>query len=388
MKAEETRDFLGSAHARPDQELPPLSLYLHYPWCLAKCPYCDFNSHQVKESDDRQAYLRQLREDLRQSAALAQDRKLESLYIGGGTPSLMQPSEVVALLEEIDRQFGVPDEITLESNPGTFEAEKFEGFRSAGVTRLSIGVQSFQDDKLVALGRVHDANEALHAATNALQIFERVNIDLMYGLPGQSIADALFDLERAIGTGVEHISWYQLTIEPRTVFYRRPPVLPKETATLSIEEAGLEALKQAGFERYEISAFARRGESCIHNLNYWRFGDYLGVGAGAHGKLTTSSGPIRTEFARQPRLYLAGRDDRHRVSPIAQESLPVEFMMNALRLIEGVEESLFEARTGIEFSRIAERVEQLRNLGFLQPSRLGLTERGLTLLDSVVAEFL
>ncbi len=368
--------------------LVPLSLYLHYPWCVAKCPYCDFNSHEAKESDDRDAYLARLTEDLRASASLGGGRKLESVYLGGGTPSLMQVSEVAALLEEIDRQFGLPAEITLETNPGTFEAEKFRGFRSAGVTRLSIGVQSFQDDKLGALGRIHDTNEALRAATNAVQIFNHVNLDLMYGLPGQSIEDALSDLERAIGTGAGHISWYQLTIEPRTVFHRRRPILPKESETLSMESAGLEALERARLERYEISAFARRGEACRHNLNYWQFGDYLGVGAGAHGKLTTPDGPLRTQFARQPRLYLAGNGDRHRVSPIAEESLPVEFMMNALRLIQGVEASLFEMHTGLEDSRIAEKLTHLRDLGLMREAHLGLTKRGLTLLDSVVAEFL
>lgn len=375
-------------HTRLDRELPPLSLYLHYPWCLAKCPYCDFNSHQARDSDDRGAYLRQLLEDLRECRRLVEGRKLESLYFGGGTPSLMQPSEVGALLEEIDRLFGLPDEITLESNPGTFEVGRFKGFRAAGVTRLSIGAQSFQNDKLVSLGRVHDANEALHAATEGRRIFDQVNIDLMYGLPDQTLDDALFDLARAIATGVEHISWYQLTIEPRTMFHRRPPVLPKEREALSIEQAGCESLQQAGFARYEISAFARRGQACRHNLNYWKFGDFLGVGAGAHGKLTTSGGALRTEFVRQPRLYSAGRENRQRVSPISEESLPVEFMMNALRLIAGVEESLFKARTGIALSEIAVTVRRLRDQGLMQRTNLGLTERGLTLLDSVVGEFL
>ena len=368
--------------------LPPLSLYLHYPWCLSKCPYCDFNSHQVRDSDDRDAYLKRLRADIRQNAHLAQGRKLQSVYFGGGTPSLMQPSEVAALIEEVDRQFGLPDEITLETNPGTFEKQKFQEFRSAGVTRLSIGVQSFQDDKLVSLGRVHDSKQALQAVNSALQLFDRVNIDLMYGLPHQSIEDALSDLHRAIATGVGHLSWYQLTIEPRTVFSRRPPTLPKEAATLSMERAGLEALKQAGFERYEISAFSCEGQSCRHNLNYWQFGDYIGVGAGAHGKLTTADGPVRTEYARQPRLYVDRGDDRHRVSTIAEDCLPVEFMMNALRLTEGVEEALFEAHTGLELSRIDKVIERLRNLGLMQTTHLGLTEHGLTLLDSLVAEFL
>ncbi len=365
----------------------PLSLYVHYPWCLSKCPYCDFNSHEVRASDDRDAYFTRLKADIRQQAEFAQGRALTSVYIGGGTPSLMQPAEVASLLAEIDRHLGCPAEITLEANPGTFEKDRFTGFHAAGVTRLSIGAQSFQDSKLRSLGRVHDAGEVVRAADMAMQLFAHVNIDLMYGLPGQSVDEALDDLQRAIAAGVSHVSWYQLTLEPRTQFYRYPPRLPDEAHLLSMETAGLELLAQAGFKRYEISAFARCGHLCRHNINYWQFGDYLGVGAGAHGKLTTPRGPLRSEYCRQPRLYTGSGDDRYRVAPIAEESLPVEFMMNALRLIDGVEESLFERHTGLGLSHIAGTLDALRERGLLRPSHLGLTGRGLRFLDSVVAEF-
>ena len=369
-------------------ELPPLSLYLHYPWCIAKCPYCDFNSHQVKQGDDREAYIARLTKDTRKAASVASGRPLTSVYLGGGTPSLMQASEVETLLGEIDGCFGLPNEVTLETNPGTFELEKFKDFRAAGVTRLSIGVQSFQDDKLTALGRVHNSREATNAVSGALELFERVNLDLMYGLPGQSLEDVRFDLKHAIGEGVGHISWYQLTIEPRTVFHRRPPLLPVEDESIAMEDAGLDLLEQAGFQRYEISAFAREGEACVHNLNYWEFGDYIGIGAGAHGKLTMREGPIRTQQVRQPRLYMNPGPDLVSEEPIAEESLAVEFMMNALRLIQGVEEDLFEQRTGLPLSRIGSQLERVRSLRLMRQDRLGLTEPGLKLLDSVVAEFL
>lgn len=368
---------------------PPLALYVHYPWCLSKCPYCDFNSHQVKQGDDQAAYQDRLVQDLGRLSRRSQGRPLTSVYFGGGTPSLMRPREVERLLQEIDRGFGLPDEITLETNPGTFELEKFRDFQSLGITRLSIGVQSFQDDKLGALGRVHNAREARNAVSDALRIFERVNLDLMYALPGQSLEDACSDLSRAITEGVGHISWYQLTIEPRTVFYRRPPpLLPVEDDAIAMEEAGLDLLQQADYGRYEISAFARQDQVCQHNINYWRFGDYMGVGAGAHGKLTGRRGPVRTQVARQPRRYVLPDIDHFSEQPIAEQSLAVEFMMNALRLTEGVDESLFEARTGQPLARIQPQLDKLRALGLMRQDRLGLTASGLRLLDSVVAEFL
>ena len=368
--------------------LPPLSLYLHYPWCIAKCPYCDFNSHQVKQGDDQQAYLARLIEDLGKASRFAAGRPLTSVYLGGGTPSLLQGSELERLLGEVDKCFGLPEEVTLETNPGTFELEKFKDFRAAGVNRLSIGVQSFQDDKLAALGRVHDSREALNAVASALGLFDRVNLDLMYGLPGQSLEDAQSDLRRAIGMGVGHISWYQLTIEPRTLFHRRPPKLPSENQAIFMEAAGLQLLEEADYRRYEVSAFARKGEECAHNLNYWEFGDYIGTGAGAHGKLTMREGLFRTRQVRQPRLYAFPRPDQVSVEPITEDSLAVEFMMNALRLVEGVSESSFEERTGLPLSRISAQLGRLRALGLMRWNRLGLTESGLKVLDSVVAEFL
>lgn len=365
----------------------PVSLYLHYPWCIAKCPYCDFNSHERKAKDDTQTYVKQLISDVRSSAERIAG-PLTSIYFGGGTPSLMQPSEVQRVLAAVADSFELPDEVTLESNPGTFERDKFRAFRDAGITRLSVGVQSFQSSKLRALGRVHDADEARRAVASACEIFDHVNVDLMYGLPGQSIDDALFDLESAVGMGVGHLSWYQLTIEPSTVFYRRPPVLPIECDALAMESAGLERLDAAGLRRYEISAFAKDGERCRHNLNYWQFGDYLGIGAGAHGKLSSAGRILRTSFARQPRRYVGGESDRYREEAVPDESLAVEFMMNALRLIDGVDEMLFETRTGVPLSRIAETLDALRNQGFMHRERLCLSARGAPLLDSVIAEFL
>lgn len=368
--------------------LPPVGLYLHYPWCIAKCPYCDFNSHQVKSGDDHEAYIARLIEDLGRARGLAAGRALASVYLGGGTPSLMRASEVERLLIEVDKWFGLPDEVTLETNPGTFELEKFKDFRSAGVTRLSIGVQSFQDEKLASLGRVHGAGEASSAVSGALKIFDCVNLDIMYGLPGQTLEDARSDLQLAIKEGVGHISWYQLTIEPRTVFHRRPPQLPTEDEAVSIDEAGLEILRESGYQRYEISAFAKRGHACAHNLNYWKFGDYIGIGAGAHGKLTMREGPIRTQQVRQPRLYMNPEPERLSMEPIAEESRAVEFMMNALRLIEGVPEPLFEERTRMPLSTVSPILDRLRSFGLMREDRLGLTAKGLGLLDSVVAEFL
>ena len=370
--------------------LPPLSLYVHYPWCVAKCPYCDFNSHERKPETDSAPYIRALVADIRESQECTQDRTLRSVYFGGGTPSLMSAREVSCVLTAIEETFGLPREITLESNPGTFEREKFKAFRAAGVKRLSVGVQSFQDDKLRALGRVHNAEEAARAVSSAVEIFENVNLDLMYGLPNQTVEDALFDLDRACDLGVGHLSWYQLTIEPRTVFHRRPPLLPVETEALAMEEAGLQKLEDSGFRRYEISAFSKEGQACWHNLNYWQFGDYLGIGAGAHGKLTSADGAIRTSFARQPRRYMgeAQAQDRFTTAPIDEKSLPVEFMMNALRLIDGVDEDLFESRTGFALAHIQKTLAALRVAGLMRPDRLGLTPKGLRLLDSVVAEFL
>ena len=369
--------------------LPPLSLYLHYPWCIAKCPYCDFNSHERKAKDDSDAYVRRLISDIEQRAEPDGYRTLTSVYFGGGTPSLMQPRQVESVLAAVDRAFGLPDEMTLEANPGTFERDKFKAFRSAGITRLSLGVQSFQDDKLRALGRVHDADEAARALVSASSLFDRVNVDLMYGLPEQTVEDALFDLDRAVRLGARHLSWYQLTIEPRTVFHRRPPpLLPVESEALEMEQAGLDSLQAAGFRRYEISAFAKEGAACRHNLNYWQFGDYLGIGAGAHGKLTSAGGQVRTSFARQPRLYVGEAPERYSEAPIAEESLPVEFMMNALRLIDGVQTALFQARTGLALARIEKTLDELRTRGLMRADRLGLTPLGLRLLDSVVAEFL
>ena len=286
--------------------LPPLSLYVHLPWCVKKCPYCDFNSHERSGPLPEKAYLQALTRDLEAALSSVWGRRIHSIFIGGGTPSLFSAAAIDELLASIRARLAVdPDaEITLEANPGTAEAERFQGYRAAGVNRLSVGVQSFDDAMLKALGRIHGADEARRAVGMALDTFGNVNIDLMYGLPGQSLAKARADIEEGVRTGVPHLSAYQLTIEPNTEFYSRPPQLPEHEAAADMQVMAEEMLAQAGFGHYETSAFARTGHRCRHNLNYWEFGDYLGIGAGAHGKLSFADRVTRHEQPKQPRLVL------------------------------------------------------------------------------------
>jgi len=376
-------------------DLPPLSLYIHVPWCVRKCPYCDFNSHAQDGALPETDYVARLLEDLRQDLDAVQGRELQSIFIGGGTPSLFSAEAFATLLEQIERlvPFASDIEITLEANPGTAEQDKFTGYRAAGINRLSIGVQSFNPGHLKVLGRIHDRSEAVRAADFARKAgFDNFNLDLMFALPGQSTAQALADLQQAIACAPTHLSWYQLTIEPNTEFYSRPPVVPEDDAVAEMQDAGMALLADHGYARYEISAYAQSGRQARHNLNYWLFGDYLGIGAGAHGKLTQADGSIqRTRKTRMPAHYL----DRKR-SLLAESrgiptgELPFEFMMNALRLCEGCPAGLFEARTGLALATIAGKIALLQQRGLLlnNPDRLQPSDTGLRYLNELLLAFL
>ena len=376
-------------------ELPPLSLYVHIPWCVRKCPYCDFNSHESDAKIPENDYLQALFRDLTNDLPWVQNRKIHSIFFGGGTPSLFSANAIEKIIQRAETLIGFEDdiEITLEANPGTAEQQKFADFNAAGVNRLSIGVQSFNNDHLSALGRIHDGDNALKAIEMA-QIcgFERFNIDLMHGLPNQTRVQAISDLETAINTGATHISWYQLTIEPNTAFYSKPPILPIEDQLADIQDLGQQTLAKAGFEQYEISAFARNDQQCKHNINYWQFGDYLGIGAGAHGKITLpdQNSIIRSAKTRLPKHYL-NQDSSALTSdtPIAQDQLALEFMMNGLRLTDGVKKGLLNSRTGLSTDQIEEKIEQLNQEGFLKhhPSNYCTTNLGARFLDTLLQRF-
>ncbi|MEX2488331.1 MAG: radical SAM family heme chaperone HemW [Pseudomonadales bacterium] len=327
---------------------PPLAAYIHFPWCAKKCPYCDFNSHELGGDLPETDYIKALERDLRLDLDDIQQTNISSVFMGGGTPSLFSPGAIADVLAILDKNIALTAdaEITMEANPGTTERYRFKGYVAAGVNRLSIGVQSFNNDQLKALGRIHDADEA-EAAFNVARTegFTNVNIDLMHGLPGQSVELALKDLESAIALKPEHISWYQLTIEPNTQFYKFPPELPDEDTLWDIFEQGTELLTASGYIQYEISAYSQQGKQSRHNLNYWHFGDYIGIGAGAHGKLTRRDNIIRTIRTRSPRDYLSEPGRKYHV--IKQDDLVVEFLMNALRLREGFSMAQFEAFTGL-----------------------------------------
>ena len=365
----------------------PLTLYVHLPWCVRKCPYCDFNSHETGHALLKEtAYVDALIRDLESELPHIWGRRITSIFIGGGTPSLFSAKAIDRLLAELRARLNFyPDiEITLEANPGTAEAEKFHGFREAGVNRLSIGVQSFQDEKLRRLGRIHDSGEAKAAIAMAHAAgFTELNIDLMFGLPGQTMVEALHDLQLATDYGPGHISWYQLTLEPNTVFHAKPPVLPDDDLIWQMQDEGQRLLADRGYAQYEISAYARDGRECAHNLNYWQFGDYLGIGAGAHSKLTdfTAGKVVRTARHRLPERYLelAGTDAAiTERKELDQDDLKLEFMMNALRLKNGVPPALFLQRTGLPISQVQKELlaaaskEWIEwNINTLKPTEIG-----------------
>ncbi len=377
--------------------LPPLSLYIHIPWCVRKCPYCDFNSHQAKSDLAEAAYIDALLTDLQTELPNIWGRPVETIFIGGGTPSLFQAASIERLLSGVRALVNLQPqaEITLEANPGTFEKEKFQGFKDAGITRLSIGVQSFDNQALHALGRIHNRDEALTAIDTALNLFDKVNVDLMYALPGQNVQTALNDVQTAIATGASHISAYHLTMEPNTPFgHTPPPNLPHDEAAQDIEDAVHAALLAAGFEHYETSAFAKPGQPCRHNLNYWQFGDYLGIGAGAHGKISYPTHIERTTRRRHPNDYLAAMQSNPQAAierrPIAADDLAFEFMMNALRLSSGVPSVLLQERTGISPAQIAAEIESARAKGLLDADPLTFrpSEQGKRFLNDLLQCFL
>lgn len=374
-------------------KLPPLSLYIHIPWCVQKCPYCDFNSHALKGDVPHQEYVDHLLADLDADLPLASGRALHSIFIGGGTPSLLSAEAMQALLDGVRARIPLtPDaEITMEANPGTVEADRFSGYQRAGINRISIGVQSFDPQKLTRLGRIHGPDEAKRAAHLATSLGLRsFNLDLMHGLPDQSLDEALDDLRQAIALNPPHLSWYQLTIEPNTLFSSRPPTLPDDDALWDIYEQGHALLSAAGYQQYETSAYAKPGYQCQHNLNYWRFGDYLGIGCGAHGKLTFSDGRIlRTVKVRHPRGYMQGTylDKQHDVT---NGDRPFEFFMNRFRLLEAAPREDFTAYTGLDEHSIRPQLDQALAQGYLTETATHwqITEHGKLFLNSLLELFL
>ena len=377
----------------------PLSLYIHLPWCIKKCPYCDFNSHEIGTGQVRDGdYVEALIKDLEFELPRIRDRRIVSLFIGGGTTSLFSAAALGRLLAALQARlhFSSGMEITLEANPGTAEAGKFRDYRQIGINRLSIGVQSFNDEKLVRLGRIHDRGEALHAIAMARQAgFENINLDLMFGLPNQTVDDAINDLQITIDQGPEHISWYQLSIEPNTVFHARPPDLPDEDLSWDMQQQGQALLAQRGYRQYEISAYARSNCQCGHNLNYWQFGDYLGLGAGAHGKLTDVAGAGIQRYVRHrlPENYLQNAGSEGVITETrspGREDIVLEFMMNALRLTEGIPPALFSGRTGLPI-RVAEeplRTAQAKGLIEWDSDTLKPTANGQRYLNDLLQLFM
>ncbi|MBI3371656.1 MAG: oxygen-independent coproporphyrinogen III oxidase-like protein [Betaproteobacteria bacterium] len=375
--------------------LPPLALYVHIPWCTRKCPYCDFNSHEKSGALPEQEYASALIADLEQALPEIWGRSVYSVFFGGGTPSLFSPRTIDRLLSDFRAQLQLASdaEITLEANPGTFEAAKFRDFRAAGINRLSIGVQSFDDAMLAGLGRVHGSDEARRAIEHALGCFEQVNVDLMYGLPRQSVGGAGKDIAEAVRLGAPHISAYQLSIEPNTVFHSKPPPLPAHDDAADMQESVEALLAGGGYEHYETSAFARPGARCRHNLNYWQFGDYLGIGAGAHGKLSSPGRIERHARAKQPREYMnlasqgASMTERRE---LGAKDLPFEFMLNALRMVEGFRSELFRERTGLEFAAIRAALDTAEARGLIERDQRSIRPslRGQRFLNDLLELFL
>ncbi|MFQ1041060.1 radical SAM family heme chaperone HemW [Gilliamella sp. CG16] len=371
----------------------PLSLYIHMPWCVQKCPYCDFNSHTIKKTPDYRAYIDHLIKDLQQDIALCPERSIHSIFIGGGTPSLFSAELIDHLLTKINELIPIEKqaEITIEANPNSVDAERFTGYQQAGINRISIGVQSFQTDKLIRLGRVHNPQEAINAGKLAHKLkLDSFNLDLMHGLPNQSLDDALFDLKQAIAINPPHLSWYQLTIEPNTLFGSKPPVLPDDDKLWEIYQVGHQLLTQHGYQQYETSAYAKPELKCQHNLNYWRFGDYLGIGCGAHGKITQPNGDIiRTVKTRHPKGYLEGRYIE-KFYTVPKEDLAFEFFMNRFRLFEVTPKIEFEQRTFLPLQTIDRQINLAIEKNYLTEDKeyWKITEQGKLFLNSLLEIFL
>ena len=379
---------------------PPLSLYIHIPWCVQKCPYCDFNSHAQKglipEAEYIQHLLADLSQDLTAYQAAIGHRKIHSIFIGGGTPSLFSAEGIAYLLKEVEKRIAFEPhiEITLEANPGTAEAARFLGYAEGGVTRISMGIQSFEPEKLLKLGRIHDSQEAIQAVKfaqdSAKSGLKSFNIDLMHGLPNQSVQQALADLETGIALNPPHLSWYQLTIEPNTMFYYRKPILPDDDALWEIFEQGHQLLTRAGYEQYETSAYAKKGFQCQHNLNYWRFGDYLAIGCGAHGKITFPTGEIyRFSKTKHPKGYMRG-EYRYHQEQIEFADRPFEFFMNRFRLLEAVPKSEFEAYTGLNETAVRPTMDWALTQNYIteNASHWQITEHGKLFLNELLEAFL
>jgi len=363
--------------------LPPLALYVHWPWCVRKCPYCDFNSHESKDPVPEQAYLDALRADLEQSLPLIWGRKIHTVFIGGGTPSLMSAAGLERLMSDIRTllPLDLDAEITMEANPGTFEADKFKAFRASGINRLSIGIQSFNSRHLQALGRIHDADEAIKAVEIAQANFDNFNLDLMYALPGQSLAEAEADVDTALGFAPPHLSLYHLTMEPNTVFAKYPPELPGDDESADIQDMIAARTAAAGYQHYEVSAYARPGHRARHNLNYWQFGDYLGIGAGAHSKLSFPHRVLRQARYKQPASFMEAAAKGNAVAEeheIGRADMGFEFMLNTLRLTEGFDPNLFGERTGMPINAIEKALNAAEEKGLIyrdfrviRPTELG-----------------
>jgi len=378
--------------------LPPLSLYIHFPWCIQKCPYCDFNSHELRTDLDEKAYIDALINDLDQELPSFWGRSISSIFMGGGTPSLFSPESIDRLLSELRARlsFAPNIEITMEANPGTIELGKFNEFNSAGINRLSIGIQSFNDDKLKSLGRIHGRKEAVRAAEFAHDAgFNSFNLDLMYGLPNQSLAEAVDDIETAIALEPKHLSHYQLTIEPNTFFHHQPPSVPDDDRLWEMQEACQTRLAKNGYAQYEISAYAKDGYQCQHNLNYWQFGDYLGIGAGAHGKLTNApeQNISRSWKVKQPKDFLNNAINEKRISgqkTLSRQEAAFEFMMNTLRLNEGFQTETFQQHVGLPISIIEKQLKQAEEKGFIswELKRIKPTDMGRQYLNTLLELFI
>jgi oxygen-independent coproporphyrinogen-3 oxidase len=379
-------------------KLPPLSLYVHLPWCVRKCPYCDFNSHKAGDAPPKERYINALLRDLAGESERAGDRPVETVFLGGGTPSLFTPKEIQDLLKGVRALLPLVEnvEITMEANPGTVECGSPAGYRAAGVNRLSIGAQSFNDELLSKLGRIHSSADITRAVREASDSgFDNINIDLMHGLPDQTVEMALSDLKSAIELEPAHISWYQLTLEPNTVFFARPPAnLPDSDLAFEIQDQGQALLAEHGYEQYEISAYARGGQRCQHNLNYWLFGDYLAVGAGAHGKLTTATGVHRYHKPANPLQYMVAQEapaTSNELKSLTPSDLMLEFMLNSLRLSDGFSEDIFVARTGLSLSELEQATAEPRQKGLLERNEEGIwrpTELGSRFLNDLQSEFI